>query len=216
MTCSVPQGSILGPLLFTVYINDLPDSLRHSKVSLYADDTANCFSDPDPNVIANTLNAELSNISNWFAHNKLSLNTTKCKFMIFCTKSQTDSCKDITIKHNGTILERLTSYKYLGIKLDPHLKFNDYIDYVRSKTIGKIRLLGQVSKFLDRATRLHLYKSLILPIFDYAYCIYDCLTQQDLYQLQKLQNCAMCNILQCPRLEHTVIMHSELNRLRLE
>ena len=163
VTCGVPQGSILGPMLFTVYINDLPDIFTDSKVSLYADDTAILFSDPDPEVLESVLNDELKVASNWFGHNKLSLNATKSRFMIFGTRSQVESCRNVKVKHGHVELERVSSFKYLG---DPHLSFSEHVHYIRGKIIPKIKLLGHVSSLLDIETRLSLYKSLILPIFD--------------------------------------------------
>ena len=68
-------------MLFTAYINDLPDVFAHSKVSLYADDTAILFSHADPEMLEHVLSNELSSVSNWFCHNKLSLNVKKSKFM---------------------------------------------------------------------------------------------------------------------------------------
>ena len=215
VTCGVPQGSILGPMLFTVYINDLPDTFNESSVSLYADDTAILFSHPDPVVLEHVLNEELARASNWFNHNKLSLNVKKSKFMLFGTKSQVDRCVNLKVKHGQKELERVSTFKYLGVKLDPNLSFKDHVQYIRGKVVPKIKLLGHVSTFLDLETRLSLYKSLVLPIFDYADTVYNCLSQQDSYSLQKMQNCAMRRILHCDRMEPINNMHTMLHLLPL-
>ncbi len=87
---------------------------------------------------------------------------------------------------------------------------------LEGKIVPKIRLLGQVSSFLDEEIRLALYKSLILPIFDFLDTVNDCLNQRDSLILKRLQNCAMRRILQCDRLEPTKVMHDRLNLVPLE
>ena len=96
--------------------------------------------------------------------------------MIFGTRSQISKCKDMAIKHGQIELEHVECFKYLAVKLDPHLRFAEQVQYIKSKTISKISLLRQVSNFLDRNTQLNLYKTLILPIFDYSDYVYNCLT----------------------------------------
>ena len=90
------------------------------------------------------------------------------------------------------------------------------MEYIRTKTIGKIRLLGKIAPILDQNTSLYLYRSLILPIFDYADYVWDCLSQQDTHTLQKLQNMAFKNILNVPRLTPTDHIHTQLKQDRLE
>ena len=111
VTCGVPQGSILGPLLFTAYINDLPDCLINSKANLYADDTAVTFSPRNPKEMENTLSQSLTELGRWFSKSKLSLNLKKSKLMFFRTRQQIQKLGNIKISHNNTIIEQVESFK---------------------------------------------------------------------------------------------------------
>ncbi len=121
-----------------------------------------------------------------------------------------------SLKVGNERVDRVNTYKYLGVKLDQTLNFGSHIEYIRSKTIGKIRLLGKIAPILDQNTSLYLYGSLVLPIFDYADYVWDCLSQQDTLTLQKLQNMALKNILNAPRLTPTDHIHTTLKQDRLE
>ena len=117
--------------------------------------------------------------------------------MLFGTKSQADRCVNLKVKHGQNELERVSTFKYLGVKLDPNLSFKDHVQYIRGKIVPKIKLLGHVSTFLDQETDT----------------VYNCLSQQDSYSLQKIQNCAMRRILHCDRLEPIKNMHTKLHLL---
>ena len=107
-------------------------------------------------------------------------------------------------------MERVDSYKYLGILLDSQLKFDEHVSYVKQKTFTKIKLLGRLKWVLDRETLLLLYKTLILPIIDYGDMAYHGLNQQDAHCLQKLQNIACRAILRADMRTHIDEMHGEL------
>ena len=115
--CGVPQGSILGPLLFILMLNDLPNAVKKCKVSLYADDTCLYFAAKDPNILQSTINNELSSLSEWFFHNHLLLNIKKCNYMLIGTKAKLRRFNSVKIKINDTNLERVKECKYLGCYL---------------------------------------------------------------------------------------------------
>ena len=115
--------------------------------------------------------------------------------MVFGTKLQTASCRDITISHDAVTLDMVDNYKYLGTVLDPQLSPSSHVQYLKSKTYSKIKLLGTLRNITDMDTWLTMYKTLVLPIYDYCDFLLLNISNQDAQALQKLQNCAFRNIL---------------------
>ncbi len=114
------------------------------------------------------------------------------------------------------MITRADSIKYLGVKLDPALSFDHHVEYIKKKTIRKVKLLGRLNDFLLPDTMLMLYKTLILPIIDYGDIIYDGMSQKNAMALQRVQNMAFKNILKAPRLTPTAKIHEDLNILTLQ
>ena len=108
ITCGVPQGSILGPQLFLIYINDMVTSLE-CKLSLYADDSALIFSHTDSRVIADRLSRELSNCKRWLVDNKLSLHIGKTECLLFGSRRKLKGVRDFQISCDGTLVERVAN-----------------------------------------------------------------------------------------------------------
>ena len=129
ITCGVPQGSVCGPLLFLIYINDISSVLEHCKVSLYADDTVIYISHHDVNEAVEMVQNDLNKLSNWCTRNKLTINSKKTKYCIYGMRSNIKKSKAIhtVLSLNNNILDRVCSYKYLGFILDDHLTFNKHI-----------------------------------------------------------------------------------------
>ena len=129
--CGVPQGSVLGPLLFIIYTNDLPNAIKHSKCILFADDTTIFYSTKHLDELYDNISFDLNTLSDWFKANKLSLNVNKTNYMIFKNIKTPDNSKIIKI---GTeIIEQTSIAKFLGIFIDDQLNWKTHIDYVRNK-----------------------------------------------------------------------------------
>ena len=202
----VPQGSILGPMLFSLYVNDLPANITGGFISLYADDTAVCVTDSDPDRLNVKLCEQLELLKKWYQRNKLSLNIDKTKVMLFGTQGMLAKMAEVRLEN----IERVDTYKYLGMKLDSLLNFDEHVAYIKGKTIPKLKLLGRLSYSLDSQTLLTLYKTLILPIFDFGDIVYHKMSQTNADMLQRLQNMACRAILKMDRYAHVIDMHNEL------
>ena len=187
-TCGVPQGSVLGPLFFTLYVNDVQCAIEGSKLQLYADDTVIHASGRTPVEAAHLLQPSLLQFTKWCAANKLSLNAAKTKLMVFGTRHKVKKAKDVVIKVGDIPLQIVPTYKYLGITLDSTLSFNYHVRTVASTVSFKINLLAKIRKFLNETVALKIYKSMILPYFDYGDVIYNTANMEGLDKLQRLQN----------------------------
>ena len=211
----VPQGSILGPLLFVIFVNDLPGSMLDCGVHLYADDTAITVSSAGSLDLQDKLNNKLRDAAEWMNRNQLVLNNKKTKVMYFGTRQSLSKCNDITVTLNDETIECVEEFKYLGVVLDRCLRFDSHVQYVKNKCIGRIKMLGKLRPVVGLEVALSLYKSLVSPLLDYGDVVYDCLSAKSSAELQKMQNYAFRVILQAGRSTHVADMHRELNMIYL-
>ena len=132
VSTGVPQGSVLGPLLFLVYINDLHKCVKYSKVYHFADDTNLLQSDNSLKNVAKQMNFNLKNLSQWLKANKLSLNFSKTELIIFHSSSKKID-HSLKFKLDGKRLTANSTVKYLGVLLVNHLIWSKQINYVTTK-----------------------------------------------------------------------------------
>ena len=129
--CGVPQGSVVGPLLFIIYTNDLPSCLNHSKAILFADDTTLYTSSDNPINNFALMNEDLDCLTDWFRANKLSLNVSKTNYMIFSNQNLVNN--DHELKLANCPLSKTACAKFLGLYIDENLKWNEHIQVVKTK-----------------------------------------------------------------------------------
>ena len=142
VTCGVPQGSILGPLLFLIYVNDMSISVdADCKLVLYADDSAIFFAHKDPHVISQKLGSVLKQCSEWLVDNKLSLHLGKTECILFGPKRKLKGVQDFIVTCNNHIIKASDHVKYLGVIIDNHLSGEHIVDSIVHKVNNRLRFL---------------------------------------------------------------------------
>ena len=139
--CGVPEESILGPLLFIVFINDLSDYIEHTSVIMYADDTVSYVPHEGKEKIENDLNQDMQNMLSYFCKNELIINLKKGKTetMLFGTTKLLKTAGEIDVLYNNQRINFTETYKYLGNIVDHHLNFSE--NFEKSYKKGSSRLL---------------------------------------------------------------------------
>ena len=205
----VPQGSLLGPLLFIAYINDLPSVVNNCEIQLYADDTLLFYSSNSISDIEHHLTEDLGSIVSWLESNFLFLNYSKTKIMLVGTHQRLSRVNSFTVHARNNILGRVYQFKYLGVMLDPTLSWNDHIDYISSKISSRLGMLRKARRVVPREACITLYESMVLPLFDYCSAVWGGCGQTNRSYLDRLQRRAVSII------ESRTVQQSEVrNTLR--
>jgi len=196
LSVGVPQGSVLGPLLFILYINDLPEQISHGHIVLYADDTALFFAAKSVSDVNRALNADLQNISEWLETNRLTLNISKCKAMLFGSSKRLHlGNEQLTTYLSGTHIEVVPCFKYLGVWFDSCLTWQFHIEKLTNAVSARIGVLRRLVPVLPQDTLAMLFNCLILPKVDYCDVVWGNCGKGLSDKLQKLQNRAVRIIL---------------------
>ena len=216
ITTGVPQGSILGPLLFIIYVNDIGACFEYASINLYADDTLFYFSGSSTAVVSQALSHDLANVSSWLRANKLSLHIGKTNSMVISSKRRAHA-SDLGLSLDGEQINQESSCTYLGITLDSKLTFIDQFDETFKKLNKALGIFSRAAKFIPQSACITLYNTLILPYIDYCSTVWSAsLRKKDLVRLQKIQNRAMRIILKCPARTHITDMLDTLKWMSIK
>ena len=188
ITCGVLQGSILGPLLFLLYINDMMNISDKLMPLLYADDTNFFYSGKDITELINTLNTELRKFSIWTNVNRLTVNENKTQYIIFRAPKAKLPIPLPEISLNYKSVTKVESAKFLGVFLDECLTWTKHINYIKNKIAKNIGIICKARQVFESSTLLKLYYSFVYPYL--IYCVeswgHTCKTHLDcLLKLQK-------------------------------
>ena len=186
ISCGVPRGSVLGPLLFLLYINDLPNVSKFLTVILFADDTNVFYSHVDSSILTRVLKTEIDKLSEWFKANKLSLNLDKTKYMLFKSKQKKESL-NINLDINNCEIKQVYEVVFLGVILDEHLSWKPQIAHVANKISKSIGIIFKSSFYLFKECMRTLYFSLVYPYLYYCNLVWPSAYQSNLYRIILLQ-----------------------------
>ena len=147
----VPQGSCLGPLIFLIYVNDLPFALKKAHATMYADDTTICYSSDNIEDLNAVVNAELTCLNDWLRGNKLSLSIIKTQAMLIGSKRKISHIKNSSSVNPAFNVANddiglVNETKYLGIMIDDNLKWDSQIENIQGKVLRALRLLKYAKK----------------------------------------------------------------------
>ena len=164
--------SILGPILFSIYISDLPNGLFHSKILLYADDAVLFYADSNIGNISTVLNKDLKQLQSWTHLNKLCIHPVKTECVLFGTQQRIASASlsdgPFSLFLGDKPINQTQHYKYLGVLIDANLNFKQQVDKLLVKNSKRIGVLGRSRNNLTVDAANKVYQFLVLPVMDYC------------------------------------------------
>ena len=166
ISIGVPQGSILGPLLFALYINDLPSVVNHCMLHLFADDAELHCSHSDLDVVETCLQSDLDSVASWLLSSHLCLNVVKSNGMLIGSRQRVAD-KALRVSVGGNVLTQVNSVRYLGVLIDPVLSWTLHIRSMVSRVRSRLASIVRYGS-LPPAVLCVLYSAFVMPLFDYC------------------------------------------------
>lgn len=216
----VPQGSILGPLLFLIYTSDILKSLQYCKVQAFADDTQLycCFDPEDYMETEININQDLNILSELSLGHNLHLNPDKSSILIFGSKNKVDILKtNLNISINGSKLNFVNIAKNLGLLFDNNLRFQEYLKKLFQRAYLALKILYSNRHVLNFTLRKNLCESLVLSHFTYCDFVYGfCLDADSRARIQRVQNCCLRFVYGIRKFDHISHLYSDINWLKMD
>ena len=209
--CGVPQGSTLGPLLFLLYINDLPNSSNKLTFRIFADDTNIFYSSQSLQELETIVNNELTKVIEYCAVNKLSINFKKTSYMLI-----TSPRKRANISITACNIELKTYMKYLGVYIDNHLQWSPQITHVNNKLAKSIGILRKLRYYVSLNTLKNLYYTLVYPYLNYGLMSWGTASQTRLKSIRSNQNKCVRSFFFARKRENASPFYKLLDILKIE
>lgn len=221
VTQGVPQGSVLGPLLFILYSSDIVNCMKHAKYHLYADDLQVYISakPSETSTAVENLNKDLNSVATWSNRNGLVLNPTKSKYMVVGTRKQTVDImnRNPIIQLKDCSIEHVYEARNLGVLMDSELRFEKHISIVVRNCFYRLKMLYKIRNFLTEDMRLKLCESLIVSRLNYAdTVIAPCLLARTNKMIQKVQNACSRFCYDIPKRSHVTPYLTKGSCLKME
>ena len=214
LTCGVPQGSVLGPLLFLLYVNDICNCSSILEFHLFADDTNVFLSDTNIQKLELNLNIELGKVSHWLNANKLSLNIEKTSFVIF-HPPQRKITYQMNLRISNNLIKQDRKVKYLGLIIDSNLNWKSHLHELGKKLARNIGILSKIRHFVNNSILYQLYYSLIYPLLTYGLLVWGNTYHTTLKPIITLQKRALRIITYSKPDEHSDPLFKQLELLKL-
>ena len=213
----VPQGSVLGPLFYITYANDLSELFKSCQFALYADDTVLYTADDVFEDSVFKLQQDMDRLSTWCKLNGIKVNTNKTKVMVFGSKTAVSKLPTFEILYNNEPLPKVLSYNYLGVTLDSKLNYNLHIKKLIATVSAKLKQFQRMRNFLNTKAALLVYKSMMLPIIEYGDIFLSAASVENRKKLQTLQNKGLrCALRKSIDTATTGELHAEAGLLKLK
>ncbi|MEW8544984.1 MAG: reverse transcriptase family protein [Candidatus Thiodiazotropha sp.] len=209
----VPQGSILGPTLFLLFINDLPLFMKYSFTDFFADDTTFHTHSKCLQTIETRLQNDTDSAKTWCEQNKMHINFDKTTCMTLATRHKLEESQGLLLKLDNHAIKNVSKQKLLGIYIDEKLTWSDHIDNLCSAISSKISLLRQLSTYVSIDTQKKFYQGYIVPLIDYGSVVWGATSSSNLLRISKLQKRAARVILRADYNTPSSAMFHELNWL---
>lgn len=206
----VPQGSILGPLMFILFVNALPKAVKHCSTNMYADDTTIYTAAETTEQALETLSIDANSTMDWYRQNKLIVNVEKTHLMVIGRRYRKMEINEAKLVLQDVELRPEQTVSYLGVSLDDQFKWKDHVKKIRSKCFMGLAKLRRVCKDLPMAVRKKLYCAMIQPHTDYCSVVWDQLSVELRNKVEVIQNVGMRIILGAPRTETGTSLRQKL------